>query len=221
MVDKHLTDLVLSSGAPSVTKIGASPCSQKNCDRVGDKNLASSLQSPTAGGANVTKAIIERATKEPIQSVALIKSHLLSTTSLKDSRQEQISAVTSANLTQVNSSHNSHNEKPKTTASAQNDVTFASGGVVAGENEAKHSSAKLLRNIGIGVGASLGFLILLLLFLLALYKYRSRDEGTYKIDNRNYTYEMCSIRGEENGGVYRLRKLKTKQREEGCQGWYV
>lgn len=77
-------------------------------------------------------------------------------------------------------------------------------------------------------GVSVGVALLLLVICFAVFKYRSRDEGTYKIDNRNYTYEVCGGRTEENGGsggsgggVYKLRSLRSKQKRKDAKEWYV
>lgn len=92
-------------------------------------------------------------------------------------------------------------------------------------------SSSVGRSVGLVAGASVGAALLLLVICFAVFKYRSRDEGTYKIDNRNYTYEVCGGGGgggrtEENGGsscggVYKLRSLRSKQKRKDVKEWYV
>lgn len=114
--------------------------------------------------------------------------------------------------------------------SSRNDETELSGGVKVSStgDDGRGQHRSVASNIGLIVGVSVGVVLLLLVLAFALYKYRSRDEGTYKIDNRNYTYEVCSSRTEENGGgggggggVYKLRSLKSKQKRKDVKEWYV
>lgn len=113
----------------------------------------------------------------------------------------------------------------------ETDLGPAGGGGVKGVSstgdDGRGQPRSAASNVGLIVGVVVGVLLLLLVLAFALYKYRSRDEGTYKIDNRNYTYEVCSSRTEENGGggggggVYKLRSLKSKQKRKDVKEWYV
>lgn len=117
--------------------------------------------------------------------------------------------------------------------SSRNEETELSGGgggkeVSSTGDDGRGQHRSVASNVGLIVGVVIGVVLLLLVLTFALYKYRSRDEGTYKIDNRNYTYEVCSSRTEENGGsggggggVYKLRSLKSKQKRKDVKEWYV
>lgn len=93
-----------------------------------------------------------------------------------------------------------------------------------GHEQQEQMTSPLRRNVVLIVGVASGVLLLLAAISFAVFKYRSRDEGTYKIDNRNYTYEVCSSRTEENGGgggAYKLRSIKSKQKRKDTKEWYV
>lgn len=95
-----------------------------------------------------------------------------------------------------------------------------------GHEQQEQMTSPLGRNVVLIVGVASGVLLLLAAISFAVFKYRSRDEGTYKIDNRNYTYEVCSSRTEENGGgggggAYKLRSIKSKQKRKDTKEWYV
>lgn len=93
-----------------------------------------------------------------------------------------------------------------------------------GHEKQEQMTSPLGRNVALIVGVASGVLLLLAVISFAVFKYRSRDEGTYKIDNRNYTYEVCSSRTEENGGgsgAYKLRSIKSKQKRKDTKEWYV
>lgn len=81
----------------------------------------------------------------------------------------------------------------------------------------------LSRDLIIIVGVSSGLLLTLLILSLGVYRYRSRDQGSYKVDNRDYTlYEACEG-AEENGAMYRLKNLKLngKAQRKTVKEWYV
>lgn len=93
----------------------------------------------------------------------------------------------------------------------------------SGEVDGSGLDQILSRDLVIIVGASSGLLLTLLILSFGVYRYRSRDQGSYKVDNRDYTlYEACSG-AEENGAMYRLKNLKLngKVQKKTVKEWYV
>jgi len=113
-------------------------------------------------------------------------------------------------------------------------------GIAAGRDPSSAATFMRWMDIALIAGISLGVILIVTLLALAFYRYRSRDEGSYRIDNRNYTYEVCSTRGDialegkvmnggggvGNGGIlkgssaYKQRNIRSRQKVDAKE-WYV
>ena len=130
-------------------------------------------------------------------------------------------------------------KKDVSAASGSDPPVDGGGGVVARPGSAVVESppppaySGLVAHVGLIAGGAIGVVVLVVLLGCAVYKYRSRDEGTYRIDNRNCAYEVCSTRPEENGGagsasgsVYKLKNIRGgggagRPRKKDVKEWYV
>lgn len=80
----------------------------------------------------------------------------------------------------------------------------------------------VVRNLVPIIALIFGTTFLITVLFFAVYRYRRRDEGSYKIDNSDYTlYEAC--KNEENGAMYRLKNLKSNNKinKKTIKEWYV
>ena len=89
------------------------------------------------------------------------------------------------------------------------------------------SAASFRLNLTLLVGISLGLLILIFILVYAVYKYRKRDEGVYKIDNKNARYESVNTKApsSDSNGVasskHATNGSKSSRKKGPVKEWYV